>query len=430
MADSIHFVLPASFEPAEFLPARPSSGREAGCWLVNILTKKSASESVDHNGYARLDSRILQRMMSKRNHPQVTNALIGGGVIDRDESYRTGAYCKGYRLSDCYLRDQVKFVYVMDSQLIRRINEENLRWQQVQEARCLPIHYILAEQQQDLRIDARAIDAVAELEEFARLSQDLVVHRLLKGQLPFSVSITGRVFNGISNLKRELRQHVRLAGKPILGVDICCAQPALFVILMSPGPAREAFLLAADIWCRRISRSGVELAQTLNTLAEAVALLSRPSPVVGHDFGHFEDLVLQGCLYERLIELCEAAGLGVDEASAREDVKKLLVRDVLAKKGQYPSAFEDLFRAAFPSVHRVIRWINSGHGGHARLICLLQRFESWLVIENVAPRLINEIPIVTLHDAIYSEPGNTSCVVDAFEETFSDLGMKLRVSAE
>ena len=75
-----------------------------------------------------------------------------------------------------------------------------------------------------------------------------------------------------------------------------------------------------------------------------------------------------------------------------------------------------------------MRWINQRD--HAELIRALQRLESWLVVENVAPRLVGRFPIVTLHDAIYARTGDLPAVVDAFGETFEELGVQLRVKME
>jgi hypothetical protein len=159
--------------------------------------------------------------------------------------------------------------------------------------------------------------------------------------------------------------------------------------------------------------------------------LSRPiAAALTDDFVAFESVVWSGDLYSRLIANCRDAGvvLPSDDGEAREVVKRLLMRDVLAKIAPYPSPFEDVFRRAFPSVHRFARWINLAN--HKDLIRTLQRLESWLVIENVAPRLVGRLPIVTLHDAIYARVRDLPAVAEAFEETFAELGLRMRVKME
>ena len=103
-------------------------------------------------------------------------------------------------------------------------------------------------------------------------------------------------------------------------------------------------------------------------------------------------------------------------------------RDVLAKRGRYPSVVETAFRAAFPTVLRIIRAVN--RDDHGELIRLLQRAESWLVIEQVAPRLLGRVRIVTLHDAIYSKRRDASKVADAFREVLEELGFEMALQCE
>ena len=113
---------------------------------------------------------------------------------------------------------------------------------------------------------------------------------------------------------------------------------------------------------------------------------------------------------------------------SRDVVKRAFLRDVLAKRGRYPSVVESAFRAAFPTVYRIIRAVNRNN--HGTLIRLLQRAESRLVVETVAPRLLGRMPIMTLHDAIYSRVGDVGTVLAAFDEVFNELGFRLAVKVD
>ena len=132
------------------------------------------------------------------------------------------------------------------------------------------------------------------------------------------------------------------------------------------------------------------------------------------DASLFAVLASEGVLYESLVA---SSGL------TRDVVKLAFLRDVLAKRGRYPSVVEASFRNAFPTVHRIIRAVN--RNDHGTLIRLLQRAESWLVIGQVAPRLLGRMPIVTLHDAIYSRSRDAPKVADTFREAFGELGFEM-----
>jgi hypothetical protein len=128
---------------------------------------------------------------------------------------------------------------------------------------------------------------------------------------------------------------------------------------------------------------------------------------------------VSGRLYERLMELT---------CLPRDVVKLAFLRDVLAKRGRYPSAVETAFRRSFPDVYGYIRAVNRQN--HGELIRRLQRLESWLVIENVAPRLVGRVPVVTLHDAIYSTLHSLEAVEAAFHEVFDEIGFRLSLKRE
>jgi hypothetical protein len=142
-----------------------------------------------------------------------------------------------------------------------------------------------------------------------------------------------------------------------------------------------------------------------------------PSFCIGSEV--FRETAANGALYELLME---PTGLN------RDSVKYRFLVDVLAKRGRYPSRVESAFRQLFPSVSRFIKSVN--RDDHGALIRLLQRMESWLVIEQVAPRLVGQIRTLTLHDAIYSRLEHEAAIVGAFHDVFDRIGFRLALSCE
>ena len=87
-----------------------------------------------------------------------------------------------------------------------------------------------------------------------------------------------------------------------------------------------------------------------------------------------------------------------------------------------PSAFHRGHYAA-------IRQSNSE--SHCTLIRLLQSVEAWLVIDLVCPRLLrDEVPVLTLHDSVYSQIGMLDRVESAFQEAFDEIGFRLSLKRE
>jgi hypothetical protein len=113
--------------------------------------------------------------------------------------------------------------------------------------------------------------------------------------------------------------------------------------------------------------------------------------------------------------------------------------DVVAKRkanrygDEYPSDLEDIFRELFPIVYRCIRDTNRDGWEHANLIRRLQQEESKLVIETVAAELTArypELPILTLHDAIFTTPDGIPSVIASFESAFSENGFPMNLKVE
>jgi hypothetical protein len=294
----------------------------------------------------------------------------------------------------------------MDPRLRERLEAERRRLEALDtRAAWLPIHHALNREQHALSIDVESADRILDglSNPHCRLCQSVLVGYLQRRTFRFSVGSTGRVFNSFSNLKTELRSAVRLAGEPIGNVDLVCSQPAL---------------LAVEMLLQNPTNGVKGRATYMDSGADSP--LPPPCPCPAPDSASpFLSLVLSGQLYEFL-----AAKTGL----SRDTVKLSLLRDVLAKKGRYPSAMEEVFRREFPEVYAYVRRVN--RDDHAELIRRLQRLESRLVIHRVCPTLIGRIPIITLHDSIYSRVDGLAVVETAFEEVFRTMGFRLSLKRE
>lgn len=399
--------LPASFSPREFLPTMALARRaDDARWLLHTILTKTTYRDLDSNGCVRLHSAILRRIMDNRAVATIIKSLEDGGAIET-APYRPRVQATGFRLGRRYLADRHVRVQATDQRLIRRIEQERERLREAGQGRWRPIHYDLDAEQQHVTITAAADPLVDALPWHARLCQDVLVGNLKRRTLPFSVSSTGRCFNAITGLKRTLRPTLRIDGQPIGGVDLRCAQPGLLAMLI----AKKRFTpLVSEFEMYNIEG---------NTAGCPYLPLSRV-PAPAPDVAAFVSCAGDGSLYDLLVS---SSGL------ERSLVKRGMLVDVLAKQGSYPSEVEDAFRQAFPSVHAIVRDVN--RDDHGTLIRLLQRAESWLVIDCVAPKLIDSgTRCVTLHDAIYSQVGSVSAVEAAFRETFAELGIRLALSTE
>ena len=404
-----YFVLPSSFDVQEFLTTNRLLLRaDDARWLMSTIVRKTANRDTDPWGCVRLHSRILRRIMYEPTMVDIVRALERGGAIET-APYCEGVRSKGYRLAKRYLGDRCIRMPATDPRLLDRIERAQQRQDaeepEEQRARWKPVHYRLNAEQHHLTIGNEADVILAALPEHTRLCQDVLVSNIRRQDFPFSVSTTGRVFNAITGLKRELREALRFGGEPLGSIDIRCAQPGLLALALSRFPPTNVL-------------------NKLGTYKHALPVLppfpcSLLPPSLSPDLASFVALAAFGLLYERLVMLT-----GLD----RDSVKLAFLRDVLAKRGRYPSSVEQAFRRAFPTVYSWIRMVNCRD--HAELIRLLQRLESWLVIERVSPRLLGRVPCITLHDAIFSTCQSLPTIEQAFGETFDEIGFRLSLKRE
>ena len=206
MAPPTHFTLPATFDASDFLRGRLQLRADDARWMVSTIVRKLANRDTDPWGLVRLHWSVLARVMRRNTLRAVVEALEGGGAIETT-GYYTGVKCRGFRLTKRYLGDRSVRVPVTDPWLLARIEAERCREKTTeQQTRWLPVHDALADEQQRVTITREADDILDTLPEHTRLCQHVLVCNIRSRRLRFSVSSTGRVFNAITGLKRELRR--------------------------------------------------------------------------------------------------------------------------------------------------------------------------------------------------------------------------------
>ena len=133
--------------------------------------------------------------------------------------------------------------------------------------------------------------------------------------------------------------------------------------------------------------------------------------------------------YEELVDAWNAKGLDYPKScnDQRRWIKRRFLVDVLNfHPSDAPRPMARLVEDRWPSVIRFAGMANSL--GRGTLIASLQRVESWLMIEQVAPRLIEkDIPILTLHDAILSRERDEEAVRDTFYDVCEEIGFTLKL---
>ncbi len=166
------------------------------------------------------------------------------------------------------------------------------------------------------------------------------------------------------------------------------------------------------------------------------------------DFGHYRQLCIEGRLYEFILERME---LNPKDEKERDKIKVHLFSSVLFSRLSVTGEkkkFRDYFRKEFPSVHAMFQTIKrlnettlpglkevirptgvkfkypKSNNAYKLVSCLMQRAESAMMYQVIAPRLIDAgIKFVTIHDSVIISPENEPLTRQIIKASFEDVGI-------
>ncbi|WP_342329908.1 hypothetical protein [Pedobacter sp. FW305-3-2-15-E-R2A2] len=169
-----------------------------------------------------------------------------------------------------------------------------------------------------------------------------------------------RVYNNLTNLKRELRNYVSFNGKPLMMTDISNCQPLLSVAFV-----KKEFRIISGF-----GESGLH-----------------------DDIKHYQELTESGMFYEYLLE---KSGYMGDRGKFKKD---FFAQVFFSKVVKYSMPIKDVFIQEFPNVYMLINRLKRENFKNFSIG--LQRMEAGIMIDTVAKKMIKQGKcVLTLHDAI------------------------------
>ncbi|MCU0473398.1 MAG: hypothetical protein MUC93_08545 [Bacteroidales bacterium] len=206
--------------------------------------------------------------------------------------------------------------------------------------------------------------------------------RIVNGDIFYSRDATeGRFHSNITNMKRELRQYLRVNNKPLTNIDIKNSQPYLSTIILTY-PSKVA---------------GLAKNMALSMLLQSLKVSQN------EDVKHYIKLVADGLFYENLMQ----------EFSLTRDETKIQVLRILFAPNRLPKNGINkkcrlIFKDRFPTVHRIFSKVRGRDQGTKfensnRFAILLATIESYLMLDVIMKRIYKELPgtiAITIHDSI------------------------------
>lgn len=396
-------------------------------------------ENLDTTGYVILNSRILQSQI--REYQEIIKLLEDRGLIEVNRSYSVNKSSRGYRFteststkvvsSEIHQFTHIKTLkkgrkkYVPAKFLDKWLEDERLTYDSIKAEKLVS------------RITAKGdtSKAIAYNQSIARIqNRDFSIGR---------DQTSLRYHSPMTNLKSELRQFFKFEGKKLYQVDLTNSQPYLSQLLLLP-----------TFYTHTLSLLSIFPTSSLST---TYMLVKSFLDLNNQCFNRYIKDVNSGLFYERFIEqmqikICNPTKYQEisDEATAkyfkaikgnwklcfkkRSFIKKcirastktvmyqvLFSHNSWMNQGnpisKYDASLKYLFKSIYPEVYEVFCSIKESQKN--QLAILLQRIESFLIIDRCCKKISTErplVPIYTIHDSIVSTKENMDYIKSIIEE--------------
>jgi hypothetical protein len=352
-------------------------------WTVSAVVIRRFTRRVTATEFVPLAVEYVLKHLPRKVYKEVLDALVGHDVLECDGRawHRTpGVHgkCRYYRLGPKYRGEPIRAVRLTHAELMRKMNRYT---REERDAITDPVHRRLRDWHDRVEVLPSAPCGAHPL-----------LDRMIDGERRFCVCPMGRCHTNITNLPREYRQYVRLAGHELASVDVSAAQPILLGLYVGDAGARSGPREPA------VRGSASTQRTSRNRPAEGGTLLVYPSS--NHNLTNYLADCLSGSLYEKLSDLT---------GYPRDVVKRRFLAVVYGEERHMNTKVGESFHRLYPTVFDAVIEANYrlGHGG---LPCEMQRLESRVMIGGVAARFLREnlsTPVLTLHDCLLVPPSHT-----------------------
>ncbi|MEI8234256.1 MAG: hypothetical protein WCH57_06180 [Verrucomicrobiota bacterium] len=325
------------------------------------------------NDYVRVNSNIIGRFIRKNDVKRVKDDLFKMGIIETDNVriYKKKSF--GFRFTEQYRGQKVT---TMKNPYPKQASSPELTKQ---------THAYLFKNLQTVTIEPAAYDFINDSyrEDVKKYNCNLISSDFIAEKEWFfsTDKNTGRVFNNITNLGRDLRKFLRLDGQPVFEVDVANCQPLLL-------------------------HSVYENKET----AEAKRYLR---------------LVESGKFYELLQTLT-----GEED---RSKIKKQFLTFLFSKErdlAKWALSIENEFAQQFPELTAIISAMRKRDKD--ALWKKLQTLEASIIIGKVVPKCeALGLKVLTIHDSLLTHEEDKKTVKSLIKKEFAaELGVKVSVKTK
>jgi hypothetical protein len=454
----IYWEIPSSVDLKGFLVKYPPTfvARPKIDYFYSIIEHLSSGmdeQDLDANaGFINMNAEKMQKFNRKYN--LYLEHFLKHGFIRTDMKYIPGIKSKAYLLND-YKKHQAEVTRIPVTDFVIRKNKraELLIDQKNNQKTEKNYQHITKWFNSKLKIDAES--AIKMIEEMypeqtggikgtrkgkpsdwaKRYKAIYAINKFANQEFYYSVDDNvGRFHSNLTNIKREIRNHITYDGHKLINVDIKNSQPLFSTLLLHKSfyQNQTALLnfysfptfLQLLLPISSISTTHYSTNTTIIMLVESLKKLTDKG------FGEYENYVNSGEFYKKLADAIYPS-IPFDKQNMKTMIFTILFSNnrFIGQPGAEPK--KD-FRDAFPNVYELFKLIKVKN--HRALAHLLQRIESKIMIDAVTSRIAKErqnLPFFTIHDSIATTKGNEQYVAKIIkEEAFRLTNLNMKIGFE
>lgn len=368
------------------------------------------------------------------NYKQYINYLIQNKIIYTDNSYKPDEFSKNYSLTTEYRNKELVSEVISDYTLIKR--EKKLQKRINTKRRYLDKWF-----NSKLEIDVNG--AINEAKRIKYNQKDNIDNKNNKMKLTaeeyyaitlnsitkihnqrYNLSIDNtskRYHSNLTQLKSNFRKYITYNNKKLIEIDIKTSQPYLSIIPL-------------NYYLNTQYNTSNKLIQIIHQFYDKIIdynlpiMLSESSGMIDRraiDF--YIKLIKEGEFYEYLRKAANKKGYSFRNKS---ELKDEMIFPIFFSINYFNSKrvehLKNIFKDVFFNVHEVFRLLKEDR--YERLSHLLQRLESYLVLDVCAKKISKEhpsIPLFTIHDSIITTEGNEKIVHEImYNELLNYVGVE------
>lgn len=305
-----------------------------------------------------------------------------------------------------------------------------------------------------------SIDRIVQLGNISKFNTlTIIKEKDYSHKLKFDLT-TGRFHTPLTRLKKELRPFINYRNEKLVNVDIINSQPLLSLIILELDIFMR--LRIKDLISKynpsyndiEISHKDIIYSPIYTKLVNLIQSGANKSDVI-----EYKKAVIEGRYYESFGQILVDKGLIPEDINSITDVivRKNAIRKY-AKTATFQAFFDRrsaarynpivrAFKSCYPNVYKIFQQVKLGSrtvlnkkgkpeekSTYNTLACILQRFESFLVLDKTCLEIHStdpNIPLYTIHDSIITTESNFDKVNEIFSKNIYELlGIKPKLQKE